>query len=186
MKIAVISVPRSGHNFVMNNLRSFRPDAMVINCEGWTVDDTFHKPMAGHVGFATQPSLSTRVTPDEIDLRVVVQRGFDNWLASYVAKWPHLPVSNYEHVIDLWYDHEHAVLFDNIVSIKYERFLASPEYRRETCAMIGGEYTEQLLHDVPPPKSSFGDDRAYLQRSEQIMRSQHATLYESLIKQFKR
>jgi hypothetical protein len=133
-KINVLAVSRSGHTWITENLRSWKKTPVVTPIENFR----------------------GRLQLIPADLNFIVLRDYLNNLASLVAfKWGFITSS-----IASWeFLAKEATLLSDSIPYKdvifYDRFRESAEYRQHICSKIEGNYTEEKLFYVPPPKSSF-------------------------------
>jgi len=188
--ITSLSVARSGHNFVIQNIMSWFEENTLVhhNLENITPRDL--RPLhLSHGG-----------------MRVLIYRDFDDWLASsimksYKASKPRmvhtLPpyiltvVGKYFEIIQ---EAKRPMYYKGADVIHYDQFVDSAAYRQNICRSLCGDYSEDRLDFVPANggHSSFdgnalqgkGSEMKVLNRADQILETEHKEFYLKILKEY--
>jgi len=144
--LAMLSMTRSGHNFIKENILSWfdRNDVSFLNLESY------------HPATCLK-TIEARMNPNQQLLNTVVVRDLLNWLSSYMKmklRKPNNNMAQIDEYIKLWdlitkeaYG-ETNHLGDKTI-IVYEDFKLHKDYRKSICKNLGGKYNEKMLNHVP-------------------------------------
>lgn len=146
--IIVIACCRSGHNFVMDQIRSWGVFAP-INFEDMLPEkyDYMH-------------DLYSRggLIPANEPVNIIVVRDLLNWWASYMTWifYKPVPEENIQNMFNVWMAQVKEACgetqhIDNYISINYDAFKRSDITRMEICEIIGGNYSELRINQIPEP-----------------------------------
>jgi hypothetical protein len=188
--ITSLSVARSGHNFIIQNIMSWFDDNSLVhhNLENIAPRDLMPLHLS-HGG-----------------IRVLIYRDFDDWLASSIMKsysgnthrirdtLPSYILSVVSKYFEIRQEAKSPMYFKNAIVIHYDKFVNSREYRKAICSAVGGEYSEDKINFVPANghHSSFdgnefqgrGSEMNVLNRSEQILDTEHKEFYLKILKEY--
>ena len=189
-KIALFAPSRSGHNMIINSIRSWNPDAIVGNFENMP-PSRFQKQkhaIAGH---------GKKIDWDDSTLSVIVIRDLLNWFASYLMFVPDKENKHYRRMFLLWNDYVNEMLrktnyLPNKSIILYDWFINDGEYRKIHCEHVGGQYNESELNKVTRGGgySSF-DGKKFINNAQkmktnirfrQIMETDHGSRYREILR----
>ena len=141
MDLVILTVPRTGHYFIKNNLLSWKNYYNYINFESVTPQQCLE-------------SLNT-YNKNDVDI-IILTRDLLNWLASYLKL-----VLNDTNIINLVYNRcgiweiitkevfNETNIIKNKISIIYDEFKLNSHYRKKICNKINGDYNEDQLNIVP-------------------------------------
>lgn len=187
MKISVLATVRSGHNFIIQNIRSwFKEDIKVIDIEDVTLDNIQF--------YDTKRS----------DYKIIVVRSFLNFLAS-VIKWEInrnglteetksrvvRRVLIYNEILEEITSPKH---FNADLVIFYDRFCKDQVYRQYICKQLNGEYNENKLNYVSEEGNGSSFDGFSYQGKGSKMKTtdrflqiedEHKVIFEEIVEQNK-
>ena len=153
--IIIIACCRSGHNFVMDQIRSWG-DYNIVNFE-----DMLPAVYQKHLNYldGSLVDISLEVIP------IIIVRDLLNWWASYMT-WifnKPVPKENIQNMFNIWVTQvkEAAKVTNYIpgaVDINYDSFKSSVFTRKALCDTIGGEYSEKVLNEIPTPGNGSSFD----------------------------
>ena len=159
--IIVIACCRSGHNFVMEQIRSWDMGHALLH----NFEDVRPENYQGRFDYWRQAG----VIDNYFDVNIViVVRDLLNWWASYL-KWAERTDTRneekYKHAFMIWKEQVREA-FDitrhipGIVDITYDSFKNDPAIRIGLCNVLCGNYSEKLIDKVPEAGrgSSFDKD----------------------------
>ena len=188
MDITTLSSSRSGHNFIVENIRS------------WFKGDFRHQNLEN-------------VLPERIEdyvvigYKVIILRDFRNWLASFhIHLWDNVKLREGEYEMNMdrkvqayWAIHNEAdnpEYFTPRSIVYYDEFVDSAAYRQNLCRNLCGEYSEKKLNHVPANGrySSFdgdefqdrGSEMRVTERHRQILETEHKDQYLKLLERYGR
>lgn len=162
-----IAVSRSGHNFVLGNIKSWN------DCNYKRKYVNFENFLPEHYDISIAESNLNRF-PSSIT--VIQTRDLLNWFASMVCFGISVNVNRLNHYINVWveinkeYFHETNYLPNNFIRISYDDFFKSETYRRSICEKIGGaKYNEKMLNHIPDNGEGSSFDKLKYQDMGQKM-----------------
>jgi len=176
MKLSMLSTTRSGHNFIKEVIESWLPGIDITVMERTIPKDIYKYKLDAH-------------SP-----RVIVLREFRNCIAStlyyYGTKLKRagvgvIPESNIKQLTNAyWAQVEEAIsgeYYDADTIIYYDRFCEDQTYRKDICALLGGQYTEDRLGFVSDEGAGSSFDGLTMQGEGQKMktRSRHEQILET-------
>ena len=182
MEIAVLSTSRSGHNFIIEMIKSWLPGVKIQKLENAIPEDLHYHQVGGKK-------------------KLIVIRDFKNFLASSLkaltsaSPWR----ENIEGKINAYRlikeEAKHPKYYIHSTVIYYDKFVKDRKYREALCKELGGEYTEEKLNYVPNEGngSSFngfelqgkGSEMATRDRHKEILKTEWANIYKDLLEQNK-
>jgi hypothetical protein len=191
--ILVIAASRSGHNFVMNMIRSWFPAGMIpklVNYENMLCEDyqrTVHQwCLAGQFDDAVDTFVP-----------VLVVRDLLNWWASYLQTFTPTADRNIENMFNAWCSHvreangetSHIHGLYSISVVDYDRFAKSKGVRQVLCDVVGGMYNENRIDEVPTAGggSAFDQNRLpgrLMKTNKRFMNMLYNELYVSKLRQY--
>ena len=188
--VTSLSVARSGHNFVIQNIMSWFEENTLLhhNLENIAPRDLMPLHLS-HGG-----------------MRVLIYRDFDDWLASTIMKSYNGNTHRIKHTLpsyilsvvgkyfEIRREAVNPTYFSGAIIIHYDRFVKSETYRRAICDVFGGVYSEDRLNFVPANghHSSFdgkkyqdrGSEMNVLNRKDQILETEHKDFYLKIMKEY--
>lgn len=144
-KLVVTSMTRSGHNYIKNNLISWKKYDDFLNLES-------ENPKNHQVNM-------NRYKISVNDDNIIIVRDLLNWLSSYLKMLLNEKIAKKR--IELAYDYtsrweritmeafNETKFINNKIIINYDDFCSSQEYRKNICEKINGKYNENKLNVVP-------------------------------------
>jgi hypothetical protein len=187
--ITTLSTARSGHNFVLANIYS------------WKLGDFAHHNLEN-----IEPN---RLTPNHLNhggMKVLIWRDFDDWLASIIMmSYKKRPTRSMEDIpeyirkvvkvyIAIGQEIKHPQYFNADHVIHYDEFAGSHKYRKNVCNAMGGTYSEKNLDFVPRQGhgSSFdgrdlngkGREMKTRDRAKMILETEHKEFYLKIMKEY--
>jgi len=189
--ITTLSMARSGHNFVLNNVRSWFEDG----------DKMIHHNLEN-----IKPADLVPLHLSHGGIKLLIWRDFDDWKASSITKAHKIGATRTVGDIPA-YINKIIAGYDAIMSevkspqyyradcvIHYDEFVKYREYRMFLCNELGGEYSEKMLNTIPRNGhySSFdgdkfqghGSEMNVLNRAKDILETPYKDLYLSIMKQY--
>ena len=188
--ITTLSMARSGHNFVLNNVRSWFEDGDKMihhNLENIKPEDL----MPNHLTFP--------------GIKLLIWRDFDDWIASSIMKAHKVGATRtvgdipayVNKIVSGWYAQRQEALNSQYYKadcvIHYDEFVKSAPYRLGMCHKLSGEYSEEMLNKIPRNGhySSFdadkfqdrGSEMNVLNRAKDILDTPYKDLYLSIMKE---
>lgn len=146
--IVFVSGSRTGHNFIINQVRSWFPSDMqpkMVNYENILAKDY-------------QRTLHAWIEAGQIDdefqiIPVLIIRDLLNWWASYLNFVPNIAQRNWQNMFDVWTSHvsESAGLTNHIpnkIIVNYDGFNKRDFVREHLCDAVGGLYSENRIDEV--------------------------------------
>lgn len=147
--IIIVACCRSGHNFVINQINSWSLDhAIIHNFEDLKPED--HKAKFNYWWEAG-------VIDNYYDIdTIIVVRDLLNWWASYL-KWSTLRPASLiivQNAFDIWIAQVKEAFgetqfIDHYHIVNYDIFKFNQETRKGLCNILGGEYSEDRIDQVP-------------------------------------
>jgi len=188
--ITTLSMARSGHNFILNNVRSWFEDG----------DKMIHHNLENIKPIDLVPLHLSHGGP-----KLLIWRDFDDWIASSITKAHKVgatrTVSDIPAYVDKIVSGWFAIMQEAVnpqyynanVQIHYDEFVKFQSYRKEVCDKLGGEYSERMLNKIPRNGhySSFdadkfqdrGSEMNVLNRAKDILETPYKDLYLSIMKE---
>jgi hypothetical protein len=182
---------RSGHNFVLNNVRSWFEDG----------DKMIHHNLEN-----IKPIDLVPLHLSHGGLKLLIWRDFDDWVASSIMKAHKVGATRtvsdipayIEKIVSGWYAIRQESLnpqyYNANCAIHYDAFVQFPSYRLGVCHTLGGEYSEEMLNKIPRNGhySSFDSDKFQdrgsemnvLNRAKDILETPYKDLYLSIMKEY--
>lgn len=181
---------RSGHNFILNNIRSWFEDG----------DKFIHHNLENIHPADLMPNHLSHP-----GLKLLIWRDFDDWVASSITKAHKIGATRTVGDIPA-YVNKIVAGYDAIMSevkspqyyhancvIHYDEFVNSEGYRKAMCDIIGGAYSEKMLNVIPRNGhySSFdadkfqdrGSEMNVLNRANDILDTPYKDLYLNIMKE---
>ena len=170
--IILIAPSRSGHTWTMGMVQSWLPGDIVHNFES-IPPVIYSKRVHRDVFYGSLPK------HDQPVIALTQVRDFLNYAASWTKHKLNLRDAHRQEAVTVMYemwmdmtketlgDTEH--IKDKKITLYYDRFVQDENYRRELCDLLGGEYSEDMIDNVPAnsPGSSF-DKYDYQGRAHQM------------------
>lgn len=191
--ITNLSMARSGHNFVLQNVLSWFEDG----------EDYIHHNLEN-----IDPKRLKKNHLKHGGYRLLIYRDFDDWVASIIMKsYNNQPTRSRDDipqyirkVVEIYWlqisEAKYPIYFNQHMVIHYDEFVRSKSYRKYVCRRLKGEYNEKMIDHVPANgnHSSFdgekfkdkGSQMKVLDRAKQILDTQHAELFTNIIKEYGR
>lgn len=147
--IIVIACCRSGHNFVMNQIRSWDMGHAIIH----NFEDLKPLKYEARIKYWTKAG----VIDNYFDTNtIIVVRDLLNWWASYMT-WifdKPVPEENIQNAFDIWVAQVKEAFgeteyIDHYHIVNYDIFKWNRSTRKGLCSIIGGEYSEVVIDYVP-------------------------------------
>jgi len=189
--ITTLSMARSGHNFILNNVRSWFEDG----------DEIIHSNLENIKPIDLMP-----LHLSHGGLKLLIWRDFDDWLASSITKAHKVGATReasdipayVDKIVAGWYAIRQESLnpqyYNANCVIHYDEFVKSAPYRLGVCHKIKGEYSEEMLNKIPRNGhySSFdadkfqdrGSEMNVLNRAKDILETPYKDLYLNIMKQY--
>jgi hypothetical protein len=187
--ITTLSTARSGHNFVLANIYS------------WKLGEFAHHNLEN-----IEPIL---LMPNHLNhggMKVIIWRDFDDWLASLIMmSYRNRPTRNWEDV-PKYIRNACRVYFAIMQEVKtphyfhadhvvhYDKFAGSLKYRKDLCKAMGGTYSEKAIDFVPAQGggSSFekremngrGSKMKTQDRAKMILETDHKDFFLKIMKEY--
>lgn len=187
--IIVVACCRSGHNFVMNQIRSWG-EFVLVNFEDCLPAD-YQKRLNYLEGTIIDTDLET--------MPVIVMRDLLNWWASYLVwiKSKDVREEKMQYAFDIWTQQAMEAIdatnhIENKLAVSYDGFKVIPSIRQWLCNKLGGNYSEELIDVVPEAGSGSSFDNlpgSQMQthlRYQQVINSTDGPFYLHMLSQNKR
>ena len=180
---------RSGHNFILNNVRSWFEDG----------DKWIHNNLENIKPIDLRP-----IHLSHGGLKLLIWRDFDDWVASSILKAHKVGATRtvsdipayVEKIVSGYYaimqEAKNPQYFNANAVIHYDEFVDSAAYRQNLCRNICGEYSEEMLNRIPRNGhySSFDSDKFQdrgskmnvLNRAKDILDTPYTGLYLNIMK----
>ena len=188
--ITSLSVARSGHNFVIQNLMSWFKENTLLHHNLENIAPRDLRPLhLSHGG-----------------MMVLIYRDFDDWLASSIMKsyktskprmvdtLPSYILTVVGKYFEIRQEAKNPMYFKGADIIHYDTFVDSAAYRQNICRSLCGDYSEERLDFVPANghSSSFdgntfqgkGSEMKVLNRADQILETEHKEFYLKILKEY--
>ena len=187
--ITTLSMARSGHNFVLQNVLSWFE---------------YGNKYVHHNLENIQPIRLRHNHLNHDGYKLLIWRDFDDWLASVIMKSYKVQATRHVNDIPSYIDNiiktydailqeaEHPQYYRANSVIHYDSFVDSVAYRQNICRNLYGEYSEDMLNHVPSNghHSSFdgkdfidnGSKMNVLNRSADILKTEHADFFNKIMK----
>lgn len=191
--ITTLSMARSGHNFILNNVRSWLEDG----------DKMIHHNLEN-----IKPIDLVPLHLSHGGLKLLIWRDFDDWIASSIMKAHKIGATRtvsdipvyVEKIVHGYNSMQQEINFPQYYKanavIHYDEFVDSAAYRQNICRNLCGEYSEECLDIIPRNGhySSFdgdkfqgsGSEMNVLNRAEDILSTPYKDLYLTIMKQYAR
>ena len=188
--ITTLSMARSGHNFILNNVRSWFEDG----------DKMIHHNLEN-----IKPIDLVPLHLSHGGLKLLIWRDFDDWIASSIMKAHKVGATRTVSDIPAYVEkivHGYNSIQQEIKTpqyyradrvIHYDNFVKYEVYRRLLCDLIGGTYNESMLNNIPRNGhySSFdadkfqdrGSEMNVLNRAKDILETPYKDLYLTIMKE---
>jgi len=184
---------RSGHNFILNNVRSWFEDG----------DKMIHHNLEN-----IKPIDLVPLHLSHGGLKLLIWRDFDDWIASSIMKAHKVGatrvVSDIPAYVDKIVKGYHAIRQESLMPqyynancvIHYDQFVKSAPYRLGICSTVKGQYSEEMLNKIPRNGhySSFDSDKFQdrgsemnvLNRAKDILDTPYRDLYLKIMQDERR
>jgi len=146
MTVICIAPSRSGHHFVMNQIKSWFSESLnMVNFEDHLAED--------YQRTRTQWIKAGMIDDTEKIYTILVYRDLLNWWASYLKFVPGIAEQNYRNAFNSWISTaREAFGYTNHIPGKrivcYDGFKKSRKYRQVMCSDLDGTYSEARLDEV--------------------------------------
>ncbi len=190
--IIIIACCRSGHNFIMDQIRSWLPVESILH--------NFEDILPVHYRDRLKLLEKAGVLNTKLEtIPIIIVRDLLNWWASYLT-WItqngtiEIASDKLNYAFKIWTEqvkeaYDNTRFIPGTIDINYDMFKKDPRIRKGLCFLLGGNYSEERIDRVLDPGngSSFdkgipGSEMKTSLRYEQVMAGSSWELYRDMLR----